>query len=112
VLFRSVEGPPPGPGPVTIRVANAAWGPHAGSYAQDVRRAGETQRWSLEVETTRVNEPVKLSWDRFPAGTRATLQVEGDPVARPLTRDGSVEFTAARPGVRRVTVIAGPEKGV
>jgi hypothetical protein len=107
-----VETPPPGPGSLDLRIRNANWGRNSGVYAQDIRRAGRgEQRWNVEIETSSPGTPVKLEWDRFPAGSQAYLKLEGESRMRSLTGGGAVAFKSRTAGVQRATVIVTPTRG-
>jgi hypothetical protein len=109
--MEDVSMPPAAPNPFELRIANGKWGRHAGRYAQDLRRLDAAQQWDLELETFRSGTPVRLSWDRFPRGTRAYLKVEGEREVHPLTGDGTVVLPPRPAGVRRLTVVAAPPRG-
>ncbi|MCC2668993.1 MAG: Subtilisin-like serine protease, partial [Armatimonadetes bacterium] len=88
-----------------FRIAHQDWGRFSGRYAQDIRGAkNRVNRWTLEVATSKPGTPVKLTWDRFPAGLEGYVQVEGRSKVYPLQR-GTLEFTPSRAGVQKVTVV-------
>jgi len=101
-----VETPPTAQPGNDLRIAHRDWGKDSGRYAQDIRGTRErTQQWTLEVETSKPGIPVKLTWDRIPAGVRGFVQVEGESKTFPL-QQGAAHFTPTKTGVRRVTVVA------
>lgn len=106
-----VETPPTAPAQSTLRVRNGNWGRESGAYAQDLRQvANSAQRWTLEVETYKAGQPVKLSWDAFPAGSRAQIRTASGEV-HTLTRQGSFQFTPKRAGLHQLVVTAVPVAG-
>lgn len=101
-----VENPPAPVATSDLRIAHRDWGKFNGRYAQDIRsKKDRSHTWTLEVETLKAGVPVKLSWDRIPAGVQGYVKVEGDHKTYPLQR-GGLQFTPDRPGVRRITVVA------
>jgi subtilisin family serine protease len=90
-----------------LRIRHGDWGEKSGKYAQDLRAEGVPQRWNLEMETSRPRSVVKVSWSRFPPGTRAFARIDGG-AQRPLDPSGSLQFTAPRAGLHRITVVAEP----
>jgi len=101
-----VENPPAPVATSDLRIAHRDWGTFNGGYAQDIRaKKDREQTWTLEVETFKAGIPVKLTWDRIPAGVRGFVKVEGERKVYPLQR-GGLQFTPDRAGVRRVTVVA------
>lgn len=107
-----IEMPPPARGPLDLRIRHSDWGRDSGRYARDIRARGPgAQTWDLEVETLQPDRVVKLMWDRFPPGTRASLEVDGKPGVHSLTRQRTLRFMAARPGVHRVRIVAYPDRG-
>jgi len=102
-----VANPPSAAGAGELHVAHRDWGRYSAGYAQDIRRAGgRLQSWNLEVATSKPGTPVKLTWDRFPARTRAFLRVEGTGATYDLTRTGSAVFSPKDPRSTRVSVVA------
>lgn len=98
---------PPAPqGMDDLRVADA----RLGRLAEDLRLGGDAQTWTVEYETSRPGQAVKLSWDAFPPSVLATVRVNGGKaVSGNLAR--SLTFTPQKAGVYRLQVAVKPLVG-
>jgi hypothetical protein len=101
-----VETPPSIPGGVDLQIRHTDWGRNNGVYAQDLRssRRGAAQ-WNMELQTSRPDQDVQLTWQAFPGGVPGYIQVEGVPGRTSVNRAGSVRIPGSRGGKRRITLV-------